>query len=62
MLQVILKRWLYVVPLTVLGLVAAAVWIYFAPRVYTSSVNIQIDPQETILPVELVVRASSSPV
>jgi len=50
LLQVIVKRWLLVVAVSVAGVVAAAIWTYYTPRQYSSSVNIQIDPQETILP------------
>jgi len=50
LLQVILKRWVLVVAISVAGVTAAAIRTYYTPRVYASSVNIQIDPQESILP------------
>jgi len=57
LLQVIFKRWLLVAGVSLAGLALAAVWAYRAPRVYASSVNIQIDPQETVLPYKEVYAA-----
>jgi capsular exopolysaccharide synthesis family protein len=48
--QILAKRWKIVVGVAVLAFAGAATWMFFAPRVYTSSVNIQIDPEQTILP------------
>ena len=50
LLAVLLARRRIVLAVAGAVLVATAVWSYRAPRVYTASVNIQIDPQETILP------------
>jgi succinoglycan biosynthesis transport protein ExoP len=50
LLQVIFERKLLVIAVTLAGISAAALWAYRQPRVYVSSVNIQIDPQETVLP------------
>src|SRR5438128_475237 len=50
LLQVLFKRWLLVVGISLAGLMLAALWAYRAPRVYASSVNIQIEPQESVLP------------
>src|SRR3712207_3646627 len=48
--QIVLKRkWLVLcVALVVFG--AASVWTWTKPRVYTSSVNIQIEPEQSVLP------------
>ena len=50
LLNVVLTRWKLVLGVTLTVLLATGVWTYRAPRVYTSSVNIQIDPQENVLP------------
>ena len=50
LLGVVVARWKLVFGVTLAVVAATGVWTYRAPRVYTSSVNIQIDPQESVLP------------
>src|SRR4051812_27547996 len=49
-LQIVLKRRWLVVSVTVLALAVTAAWTATMPRFYTSSVNLQIDPEQSVLP------------
>jgi len=50
LLAILLARRRIVIAIAASVLAATGVWTYRAPRVYTSSANIQIDPQESVLP------------
>jgi len=50
LLQVVLKRKVLIATVAAVIFGASALYTYRTDRVYTSSVNIQIDPEETILP------------
>ncbi len=48
--QIILKRKRLVASVALLVLAAAAAWTFTTERRYTSSVNLQIDPEQSVLP------------